>query len=100
MPRRMRSRNSSQDRTRMCLRNVRAILPNRLSTMFSQVLQQGDEFTTAMTALDARRHVAVVQIQGRQDRTGSQTFVFVVAGDLRMFAGNRPQVWRGVRDGL
>ena len=53
-----------------------------------------------MTVLDARRDVAAMQIQRRQDGARSQSLVFVVARHFRMLAGNRRQVWRGIADGL
>ena len=53
-----------------------------------------------MPALNAGRDMALVQIQRRQNGTGSESFVFMVAGHARMFSWDRGQVGRSVGDGL
>src|SRR5712692_6321193 len=54
----------------------------------------------AMASLYSRRHVAVVEIQPRQNGAGPQTFVLVVAAHCRMLAGYRRQIRRGVGERL
>src|SRR5579863_2127494 len=65
-----------------------------------QILEQRDEFATAMPALNAGRDMALVEIQRRQNGTGSKPSVFMIASHLWMFSGHWRQVRRGMGDGL
>src|ERR1019366_7702273 len=65
-----------------------------------EVRQESFEFYAAMTAFDPCSDVAVMKIQSRQNRTGAQAFVFMIAADFRMPARHRWQVRRCIRDGL
>jgi len=53
-----------------------------------QILKQSDEFAAAMSPLNARRDVTLVQVQRRQNRTGSETLVFMIAANVGMFSWN------------
>jgi hypothetical protein len=65
-----------------------------------QILEQRDEFAAAVPVLHAGRDVALVQIHGCRNGTGSQPSVFMVASHARMFSRHRRQVRRSVGDGL
>src|SRR5258708_5754396 len=52
-----------------------------------QILKQSDKFAAAMSPLNARSNVALVQVQRRQNRTCSEALVFMIAADVGMFAG-------------
>lgn len=55
-----------------------------------QVLEQSDEFDTAVAVFYARGNMAVVQVQRRPYGASPQSLLFVVAGHLRMYTGH----WR------
>ena len=50
-----------------------------------EILEQRDEFATAMPALNAGCDMALVQIQRRQNGTGSKASVFMIASHVWMF---------------
>jgi len=79
-----------QDQTQDPIRRVESI----------QVLEQSDEFAAAMPPLDPGGYVTGVQIQGRQDGAGPETFLFVVAAPAGMPTRYWFQIGRGVSDGL
>jgi hypothetical protein len=62
--------------------------------------EQRDEFSAAMSPLNAGCDMTLVQIQRRQDRTRSKAFVFVIAADVGMLSGNWGQIGCRVGDSL
>ena len=82
----------------MVVENYSNGAPGRIVSV--EVLEQGDEFPATMPALNAGRDMALVQIQRRQNGTGTEPFVFMIAGHARMFSRDRGQVGRSVGDGL
>ena len=54
-----------------------------------EILEQSDEFPTAMPPLNTSGDMPLMQIQCRENRTCSQAFVFMIAAHVGMFSGNR-----------
>src|SRR3981189_3310459 len=65
-----------------------------------KVGQQANEFDAAVTVFHARRDLTILEVQPCQYGTSPQSLVFAIAADCGMLAWHRPQVRRGIADGL
>jgi len=65
-----------------------------------QIFEQRDKLHTSMPLFYPCDDMAVVEIEPGENRPGSLPEVLGIAGDCRMFATYRRQVWSGVADGL
>src|SRR6266851_653388 len=86
------------DMRRMVIQNNSKGAVSRI--VLIEILEQSDEFSAAMSPLNAGCDVTLVQIQRREDRTRSKAFVFVIAADVGMLSGNWGQIGRRVGDSL
>jgi hypothetical protein len=65
-----------------------------------EILEQGDEFAAAVSALNAGCDMTLMQIQCRENRACSKALLLVIPGQAGMFSRYRWQIRSGIGDGL